>query len=175
MQHFIYGSSPAQRRHARSIRCTRAVRLDPQNLFGIGKAVPRGASDAPTCSAVEKTQMSAISRSLESFSRLGEHRFGIAFSSGMQEIHPIDIGGTPRTPRKERRWRSNLLFVRNFFCHPRMLGSIIPSSRFLIRQLLAPVEWSRARVIVEYGPGVGVITREILRRMRSDATLIAIN
>jgi phospholipid N-methyltransferase len=55
-----------------------------------------------------------------------------------------------------------------------MLGSIIPSSRFLIRQLLKPVDWSQARVIVEYGPGVGVITAEVLRRMRPDAMLIAI-
>ena len=30
-----------------------------------------------------------------------------------------------------------LLFARNFFRHPRMLGSIVPSSRFLIRELLA--------------------------------------
>ncbi|MDE2262321.1 MAG: methyltransferase, partial [Gammaproteobacteria bacterium] len=56
-----------------------------------------------------------------------------------------------------------LLFARNFFRHPRMLGSIVPSSRFLIRQLLAPIDWSAARVIVEYGPGVGCITAEILR------------
>jgi phospholipid N-methyltransferase len=55
-----------------------------------------------------------------------------------------------------------------------MLGSIIPSSRFLIRQLLAPVDWSRARLLVEFGPGVGVITREILKQMHPDATLIAI-
>jgi phospholipid N-methyltransferase len=67
-----------------------------------------------------------------------------------------------------------LLFARNFFRHPRMLGSIVPSSRFLIRQLLAPVNWGRARVIVEYGPGVGVITLEVLRQMRADATLVAI-
>jgi phospholipid N-methyltransferase len=67
-----------------------------------------------------------------------------------------------------------LLFARNFFRHPRMLGSIVPSSRFLIRQLLQPIDWSTARVIVEYGPGVGSITEEILRRMRPDATLIAI-
>jgi phospholipid N-methyltransferase len=67
-----------------------------------------------------------------------------------------------------------LLFARNFFRHPRMLGSIIPSSRFLIRELLSPVDWTRARVIVEYGPGVGVITAEVLRRMRPDALLIAI-
>jgi phospholipid N-methyltransferase len=66
------------------------------------------------------------------------------------------------------------LFFRNFFRHPRMLGSIIPSSRFLIKQLLEPIDWDQARVIVEYGPGVGGITAEILRRMRPDARLIAI-
>lgn len=70
--------------------------------------------------------------------------------------------------------RSALLFARNFFRHPLMLGSIIPSSRFLIRQLLKPVDWGQAKVIVEYGPGVGVITTEVLRRMRPDAMLIAI-
>jgi phospholipid N-methyltransferase len=67
-----------------------------------------------------------------------------------------------------------LLFARNFFRHPRMLGSIVPSSRFLIKQLLEPINWGRARVIVEYGPGVGGITSEVLRRMRPDGTLIAI-
>jgi phospholipid N-methyltransferase len=66
------------------------------------------------------------------------------------------------------------LFFRNFFRHPRMLGSIIPSSRFLIKQLLEPIDWEKARVIVEYGPGVGGITAEILRRMRPDARLVAI-
>ena len=67
-----------------------------------------------------------------------------------------------------------LLFARNFFRHPRMLGSIVPSSRFLIKQLLEPINFGRARVIVEYGPGVGGITQEVLRRMHSDAVLIAI-
>jgi phospholipid N-methyltransferase len=67
-----------------------------------------------------------------------------------------------------------LLFARNFFRHPRMLGSIVPSSRFLIKQLLEPIDWAQARVIVEYGPGVGSITAEMLRRMRPDASLIAI-
>src|SRR6202051_111821 len=67
-----------------------------------------------------------------------------------------------------------LLFARNFLRHPRMLGSIVPSSRFLIRRLLAPIDWSQARVIVEYGPGVGVVTWQILRHMRPDATLIVI-
>jgi phospholipid N-methyltransferase len=67
-----------------------------------------------------------------------------------------------------------LLFARNFVRHPHMLGSIIPSSRFLVNAALAPIDWERARVIVEYGPGVGTLTAEILARMRSDATLVAI-
>ena len=67
-----------------------------------------------------------------------------------------------------------LLFGRNFLKHPRMLGSVIPSSRFLVNRLLAPVDWTRARVIVEYGPGVGTVTTEILRRMAPDAVLVAI-
>ena len=67
-----------------------------------------------------------------------------------------------------------LLFARSFFRHPVMLGSVIPSSRFLIREVLDPIHWGRAHVIVEYGPGVGTITGEILERMRSSATLIAI-
>jgi phospholipid N-methyltransferase len=67
-----------------------------------------------------------------------------------------------------------LLFAGNFIRHPYMLGSIIPSSRFLVNQVLEPIDWERARVIVEYGPGVGTITGEILRRMHSDARLVAI-
>jgi phospholipid N-methyltransferase len=66
-----------------------------------------------------------------------------------------------------------LLFGRNFFKHPKMLGSLIPSSRFLVNHVLAEVDWKRARVFLEYGPGVGTFTTEILRRMRADAVLIA--
>jgi phospholipid N-methyltransferase len=66
------------------------------------------------------------------------------------------------------------LFAGNFLRHPWMLGSIIPSSRFLVNSALASVNWGRARVLVEYGPGVGTFTLEMLRRMRGDATLIVI-
>ena len=65
-----------------------------------------------------------------------------------------------------------LLFARNFLKHPRMLGSLIPSSRYLIQQALRQVDWERTRVMVEYGPGVGTFTTSILQRMRPDATLV---
>jgi phospholipid N-methyltransferase len=66
------------------------------------------------------------------------------------------------------------LFAQNFFKHPRMLGSLIPSSRFLVNQLLKQMDWDRAGLIVEYGPGVGTFTGEILQRMRSDAKLVVL-
>ena len=66
------------------------------------------------------------------------------------------------------------LFARNFFKHPAMLGSLIPSSQYLVNDVLSQVDWQRARVLVEYGPGVGTITQEILRRMSPEAVLVAI-
>jgi phospholipid N-methyltransferase len=69
---------------------------------------------------------------------------------------------------------ARLLFARTFLKNPVMLGSVIPSSRFLIDAVLEPIDWGRANVIVEYGPGVGTITGEILKRMRPDAKLIII-
>ena len=69
-------------------------------------------------------------------------------------------------------WR---IFFRQFLKHPGMIGSVIPSSRTLVDAVLEPVDWERARLFVEYGPGVGTFTRPILERMHPDATLIAID
>jgi len=66
------------------------------------------------------------------------------------------------------------LFTRNFLKSPTMLGSVVPSSPFLVKDMMSQVDWERARVLVEYGPGVGTFTREILKRMRPDAVLVAI-
>ena len=67
-----------------------------------------------------------------------------------------------------------LLFARNFLKHPRMLGSVIPSSRFLVNEMLGELDWEKARVIVEYGPGVGTFTHKILKRLHPDGILVAI-
>ncbi|CAN5888608.1 rRNA adenine N-6-methyltransferase family protein [soil metagenome] len=70
---------------------------------------------------------------------------------------------------------SLVLFSRNFIKHPRMLGSLIPSSRFLVNRLLDQVDWARADTIVEYGPGVGTFTGEILRRLKPGGSVVAID
>lgn len=74
--------------------------------------------------------------------------------------------------RKPTRGEETLLFAKNFLQHPRMLGSLIPSSRFLVDRLLSKVDWNGARTIVEYGPGVGTITGRILERMSSHTRLV---
>src|SRR2546428_12389777 len=67
-------------------------------------------------------------------------------------------------PRQRRPLASGLLFGRTFLRHPKMLGSAVPSSRFLISRGMRQADWSGARVVVEAGPGVGPLTTAILDR-----------
>src|SRR5215211_7408812 len=66
-----------------------------------------------------------------------------------------------------------LLFGRTFLRHPRMLGSVVPSSRFLISRILRQADWPRTRVVVEAGPGVGTVTTAILDRLGAAGSLVA--
>ena len=56
----------------------------------------------------------------------------------------------------------------------RVTASIFPSSRKLVSALLQPVDFRSADIIIELGSGTGVISSEILRRMKPRATLYAI-
>jgi len=67
------------------------------------------------------------------------------------------------------------MFFKGFMRHPVMVGSIIPSSKKLIRHMLSRTDWDNTRLFVEYGPGVGTFCQEILDRMGPDATYIAID
>ena len=67
------------------------------------------------------------------------------------------------------------LFFKGFVKHPGMVGSIIPSSSALVNKVLAPVDWGRVKLFVEYGPGVGTFTLPILDRLPANAELIAID
>ncbi len=51
-------------------------------------------------------------------------------------------------------------------------GTITPSSKVLIKALLAPIDFEEARCIVELGPGTGCVTHAILQRMHPDCVLI---
>ena len=51
-------------------------------------------------------------------------------------------------------------------------GAFIPSSRFLVKKILMDIDFSTSEVIVEYGPGNGTITKEILKKLKPSAILI---
>lgn len=68
----------------------------------------------------------------------------------------------------------NLLFFKNFLTNPAAIGSVIPSSPFLVNTLLDGLDFQAARVVVEFGPGTGVFTEELVKRLHPDAKLLCI-
>lgn len=67
-----------------------------------------------------------------------------------------------------------VIFLQQFLRHPRQVGSIIPSSRFMERRVVGLADIASARTIVELGTGTGGITRAMLRAMAPDAKLVGI-
>lgn len=63
-------------------------------------------------------------------------------------------------------------FLREGIRNMRSTGSVAPSSRFLCRRIAEKIDPTKARVVVELGPGDGVITRYILDRLAPDARLL---
>jgi phospholipid N-methyltransferase len=67
------------------------------------------------------------------------------------------------------------LFFKESIRSFRPTASIFPSSRYLAEALLRPIDFLKARTIVELGPGTGAVTGEILKRLRPDGRLLAID
>jgi phospholipid N-methyltransferase len=67
------------------------------------------------------------------------------------------------------------VFFQGFLEHPKMVGSIIPSSRSTIEKMLAPVDWEQCKLFVEYGPGVGTFCRPVLDRLPRGGELVVID
>ena len=64
------------------------------------------------------------------------------------------------------------LFFKRFLQRPFQIASIMPSSKALVERVADKIDFARARVIAEYGPGEGVHSREIARRMGPHSQLL---
>ena len=62
-------------------------------------------------------------------------------------------------------------YLKQLFIKENKVGSVAPSSRFLVKKMIAPIDFDKANVIVEFGPGTGVITEELLKKMSPDSKL----
>lgn len=66
------------------------------------------------------------------------------------------------------------VFFVEYVKNVRTVGAIAPSSRYLAKKMLAGVDFATAEVIVEYGPGTGVFTSEMIKRKRPETKLFVI-
>ncbi len=65
-------------------------------------------------------------------------------------------------------------FLREFFREPHRVGAVAPSSPVLGREIVSGVGLEAAGVVIEYGPGTGAFTAQILPRLRPGAVYLAI-
>ena len=69
--------------------------------------------------------------------------------------------------------RERARFLRSFLDGPRRVGAVLPTSLRTVRATLDMAPVAQARCVVELGAGTGPYTREIVRRLRPDARLLA--
>jgi phospholipid N-methyltransferase len=60
------------------------------------------------------------------------------------------------------------------FLRDEKVATVHPSSRFVVKRVLKELALKDAKVVVEYGPADGVITKEVLKHLPHDGTMIAI-
>ena len=64
--------------------------------------------------------------------------------------------------------------LRAFLQDPKGIAALTPTTGASIRRILSKTPAGEADLVVEFGPGSGVVTRALLERMRPHARLVAI-
>ena len=57
------------------------------------------------------------------------------------------------------------------FLKDKNVGAVVSSSKNIVSKIIAEIDFKRANIIVEYGPGNGAITKQLLKKMNPDASL----
>ena len=68
--------------------------------------------------------------------------------------------------------KDKLLYFLLFIKSPKEISSILPSPKFVVNEIIKNIDFKNSKCIVEYGPGTGSITTEILKRARKDAKIV---
>lgn len=61
-------------------------------------------------------------------------------------------------------------FFIQYITHPRTVGAILPSSKRLAGKMIDNINFADCKCIVEFGPGTGIFTKEILKK-RNENTI----
>ncbi len=62
---------------------------------------------------------------------------------------------------------ARMVFLKEFLHHPQTIGSITPSSNYLVQRMLSHVPWNQVDTVVELGAGTGVFTQAIANQLQS--------
>ena len=94
--------------------------------------------------------------------------------AGTADNTPQQPHREPQTPFEARSSSALTLFLGRFMRHPSAVGAIAPSSRFLARKMVRGVPLESGVRIVEFGPGTGPFTREILAHLPAKGAYLGI-
>lgn len=65
-------------------------------------------------------------------------------------------------------------FIREFIKNPLKVGACAPSGRHLAEAMMSSIDPQGSQVIVEYGPGTGAFTDQIMKRLTPKMTYFAV-
>lgn len=65
-------------------------------------------------------------------------------------------------------------FMQEYVKQPRMVGAILPSSKKLAKQMVSSICFKKAKCIIEFGPGTGIFTEELIQRKYPETILLLI-
>ncbi|HEX4046964.1 MAG TPA: hypothetical protein VH309_03980 [Elusimicrobiota bacterium] len=99
---------------------------------------------------------------------------GAQIKKGLSLLEEIRSDSKREPGRSEGAGPGQFLGYVKTFLDDRSIGSVTPSSKYLVERMVKSSALQDARLIVEYGPAEGVITRHLLKMMRPDAKLIAV-
>ena len=67
-----------------------------------------------------------------------------------------------------------ILFLKRFIDEPKKIGSLTPSSRFLVSKMLDDLPWKNFSHVAELGAGTGTFTAQIVKRKSPACKLLVV-
>ncbi|MBX3388169.1 MAG: methyltransferase domain-containing protein [Phycisphaeraceae bacterium] len=113
----------------------------------------------------------------------GQHLNGHAGANGHLNGHATHTAPTTHAPHRIVEPRkagvssaltAHAKFLAEFISNPGRMGAVAASSPNLAKRIADQIDFSRTNSIVEFGPGTGVVTKELLARMKPGTKFFAI-
>ncbi|MGM0606782.1 MAG: class I SAM-dependent methyltransferase [Candidatus Muiribacteriota bacterium] len=65
-------------------------------------------------------------------------------------------------------------FIKQSIFNPVNVGTAMPCSKYAARKMVSDIDFSKSKYIVEYGPGTGVFTEELIKKCNDDTVILTI-